>query len=93
MERFNLNKLKEGDVKEQYQVTIRNKLAALEKSEDNGDINRAWGNIRENINNLGQEGLGYCESRHRKPWFDEECSTLVDQRKQAKLQWLQDPVK
>jgi preprotein translocase subunit Sec63 len=25
------------------------------------------------------------------PWFDEGCSKLLDQRKQAKLQWLQDP--
>jgi hypothetical protein len=29
-ERLNAKKLKEGDVKEQYQVTIRNKFAALE---------------------------------------------------------------
>jgi hypothetical protein len=26
-----------------------------------------------------------------KPWLDEECLKLVDRRKQAKLQWLQDP--
>jgi hypothetical protein len=26
-----------------------------------------------------------------KPWFDEGCSKLLDKRKQAKLQWLQDP--
>jgi hypothetical protein len=26
-----------------------------------------------------------------KPWFDEGCSKLLDQRKQAKVQWLQDP--
>jgi hypothetical protein len=26
-----------------------------------------------------------------KPWFEEACSKLADQRKQAKLQWLQDP--
>jgi hypothetical protein len=25
------------------------------------------------------------------PWFDEGCSKLLVQRKQAKLQWLQDP--
>jgi hypothetical protein len=25
------------------------------------------------------------------PWFDKGCSKLSDQRKQAKLQWLQDP--
>jgi hypothetical protein len=29
MERFNLKKLNEWDVREQYQVTIRNKLAAM----------------------------------------------------------------
>jgi hypothetical protein len=28
---------------------------------------------------------------YNKPWFDEECSKVVDRRKQAKLQWLQDP--
>jgi hypothetical protein len=29
--------------------------------------------------------------KKHKPWFDEGCSKLLDQRKQAKLQWLQDP--
>jgi DNA repair ATPase RecN len=91
MERFNVKKLNKGDVKEKYQVTITNKFAALKNFEDSGDINRAWDNIRENIKILAQESLGYCESKHRKPWFDEECSELVDQSKQAKLQWLQDP--
>jgi hypothetical protein len=26
-----------------------------------------------------------------KPWFYEGCSELIDQKKQAKLQWLPDP--
>jgi hypothetical protein len=29
--------------------------------------------------------------KKHKPWFDEALSKFVDQRKQAKLQWLQDP--
>jgi hypothetical protein len=29
--------------------------------------------------------------KKHKPWFDEGCSTLLDQKKQAKLQCLQDP--
>jgi hypothetical protein len=91
MERFSVNNFKEGDVEEQYQVTIRNKFAALENLEDSGDVNRAWDNVRENIKLLAQESLGYCDSKHHKLWFDVECSKLVDQRKQAKLQWLQDP--
>jgi ribosomal protein L19E len=40
-ERFNGKKLHERDVKEQYQVTIRNTFAALENLEDSGDINKA----------------------------------------------------
>jgi hypothetical protein len=55
-----------------------------------GDINSAWNNIRKNIKILEKESLRYCESNVRKPWSDEECSKLVDRRKQAKLQWLQD---
>jgi hypothetical protein len=46
-ERFNVKKLNEGEVKEQRQVTIRNKSAALENLEDSGAINGAWDNIRE----------------------------------------------
>jgi hypothetical protein len=91
MDSFNLKKVNEGDIKEQYQVTIRKKLVALENLQHNWDINRAWDDIRENIKISTQETLGYCESKHHKLWFDEECSKLVDQRKQAKLQWLQDP--
>jgi hypothetical protein len=90
-ERFNVKKLDEVDVKEQYQVTIRNNFAALENLEDSGNINRAWDNIRENIKISAQESLGFCESKHRKPLFYEGCSKLFDRRKQAKLQWLQDP--
>jgi hypothetical protein len=31
--------------------------------------------------------------KKHKPWFHEACTKLVDDRKQAKLQWLQDPSK
>jgi hypothetical protein len=56
----------------------------LENLEDSGDINRAWDSIRKNIKISVQETLGYCELKHCKLWFDEECSKLAEQRKQAK---------
>ena len=31
------------------------------------------------------------EMKQHKPWFDEECLGILDQRKQAKMQWIQDP--
>jgi hypothetical protein len=55
------------------------------------DITRTWGNIRENIKIAPKERLGYYELKKHKPWCDKECSELLYQRKQAKLQWLQDP--
>jgi hypothetical protein len=29
--------------------------------------------------------------KQNKPWFDEECLGFLDQRKQAKMQWIQGP--
>jgi hypothetical protein len=37
------------------------------------------------------ESVGYYELGKHKPWFDEEYSKLLDQRKQDKLKWLQNP--
>jgi hypothetical protein len=45
--------------------------------------------IRESIKISVKDSLGYYELKQYKPWFDEGCSKLLDQRKQAKLQWLQ----
>jgi hypothetical protein len=55
------------------------------------EINSAWETIGDNINISAKENLRYFELKKHKPWFDEGCSKLLDQRKQAKLQWLQDP--
>jgi len=52
------------------------------------DINSAWESIRENIKTSVKENLGYHRLKHNKPWFHDECSKLIDQWKQAKLQWL-----
>jgi hypothetical protein len=52
------------------------------------EINSAWDMIRENIKISAIESLDYYELRKHKPWFDKECSKLLDQRKQVKLQWL-----
>ncbi|PNF19370.1 hypothetical protein B7P43_G06343, partial [Cryptotermes secundus] len=91
MERFNLKKLNEVEGKEQYHVEISNRFAALESLETDVDINKTWETIGENIKMSAKESLGYYEPKKHKPWFDEGCSKLLDQRKQAKLQWLQDP--
>jgi hypothetical protein len=54
VEIFNQKQLNEEEVKEQYQVKIRNK-SALEHLDNNGDINRACDTITEYIKILARE--------------------------------------
>jgi len=63
----------------------------LENLSDSGDINRSWDIIKENIKTSATVGLGLYELEHHKAWFDVECSLYLDQKRQAKMQWLQDP--
>jgi hypothetical protein len=63
----------------------------LENLDVEMDVNKAWKTIIENIKVSAKESLHYYELKKHKPWFVEGCSELLDQRKQAKLPWLQDP--
>jgi hypothetical protein len=52
-------------------------------------VNRAWENIKDNTKTSAKESLGTHELKQHKPWFDEERLGILDQRKQAKIQWIQ----
>jgi hypothetical protein len=92
MERFNLKKLNEIDGKEQYSVEISDVFTVWAKESDM-DINSAWETVRDNIKISAKESGGYYELKKYKPWFGKVCSELLDERKEAKLQWLQDASK
>jgi len=50
----------------------------------------AWENIKDHIKTSAKGRLGLHELKQHIPWFDEDCSGFIDQRKQAKMQWLHD---
>jgi hypothetical protein len=52
---FTLRKLNEPEVREQYQIEITNRFAALENLNDNKDMNRTWENIKQNIQTSAKE--------------------------------------
>jgi hypothetical protein len=91
MEMFNLKRLNGVESKEQCHIEVSESFVAFKSLEAQVDINCAWTTIRENINISAKDTLGYYEWKKHNPWLDEGCSGLLDQRKQAKLQWLQDP--
>jgi hypothetical protein len=51
----------------------------------------AWESIKESIKISAKESLGLYERKQHTPWFDEECSKFLDEKKQAKIQWLHNP--
>ena len=67
VERFNLRKLNEVDVRKQYQIEISNKFAALGNLNDNKDINTALENIKENIKTSTTKSLDMNEMKLHKP--------------------------
>ena len=89
-EKLNLRQLNGLQVRKQYQIGITNRFAVLGKLNDDKDINRAWKNIKENIKTSAKGRLSLHELKQHKPWFDEECSHFLDQRKKTKKQWVQD---
>jgi len=63
----------------------------MENLNDSKDVNRAWEDIKEYIKTSAKESLGLYKLKKHKPLFDEECSLILDQRNQDKMQGLQDP--
>jgi len=86
-----LRKLNEPEVREQYQIEVKNRFAALENSDDDEDVNRNWENIKENIQTSAKESPHLDEFKQDKPWFDKECLGFLDHRKRAKMQFVKDP--
>jgi len=48
-----------------YQIEISNRFASLENLSDSKDINKAWENIKENIETTAKESLGSQAKLHR----------------------------
>jgi len=71
-QRFKLRKLNEPEVREQYQIEITNRFAALENLNDDKDVDRTSENIKENIQTSVNESLGLHELKQNKPWFHED---------------------
>jgi len=90
-QRFNLRKLNEPEVREQYLIEITNRFAALENVNDEEEVNRTWDHIKGNIKSSAEESLGLHELNQNKHWFVKECLGFLNRRKRAKLQWIQDP--
>jgi hypothetical protein len=67
LQRFDLKRLDEVQVKAKYQVEISHRFAAIESLDETFKINNAWESIRENIKTSAKVNLGYQKLKRIKP--------------------------
>jgi flagellin-specific chaperone FliS len=67
VEKFNLRKLSEVEVRELYQIKISNRFAGLDNLSDSEDINRAWENIKQSNKITAKGNPGLHEQKQHKP--------------------------
>jgi hypothetical protein len=58
LQRCDLKKLNDVEVKEKYQLEMSNRFAALENLVEGSDIKNAWERVREIIKTSTKENLG-----------------------------------
>jgi hypothetical protein len=88
VERFSLNNLS-WKLRNRIRLNSEKGLQLWELKNLSEDINRVWETIQNNVKISAKWSLGRYEEKQQKPWYDEKCSQFLDQRKQAKMQWLQ----
>jgi hypothetical protein len=88
LERINLKKLSELEVRKQYQIDTSNSFTALWNLNDIESITRPCKIVEENIRFPSKESVGLHEQKQQDPWFDEQSSQCLIHRKTL---WLHDP--
>jgi hypothetical protein len=78
MQRFDLKKQNNAEVKKQYQVKISNSFAVSENMDV--DIKGLGKILRENIKISAKESPDHYNLKQHKPWIVKECSKLLDRR-------------
>jgi len=74
--------------KSENSIKLKSQIG-LENLVEDVNISKDWECIRENIKAPATESVAYYKLKQYKPQFEDECSKLLGERKQAKLQWLQ----
>jgi hypothetical protein len=87
VQRFYVKKLSEMEVRRQFQIELSDKFVALQNLRHSEDINKARENIKGNITISAKKPVGLSERKQHV----QKCSQFLSQRKQAKIQWLQNP--
>jgi hypothetical protein len=78
--RWDINKLKNKDVKKDYQSHVKGKLKVNERKQD---VNEEWINIKNAILETAKEEIGEQSRGRNQNWYDEECQKATKEKNDA----------
>ncbi|XP_046399915.1 craniofacial development protein 2-like [Ischnura elegans] len=89
-QKFDLKKLDNPNIRKEFMIKLSNRFQALEKEEEDS-IEGKWKVIRDSIQEIGKEVVGFQNNRkNKKTWFNEDCRQMIEERKKAKAGLLTD---
>lgn len=92
LKRYDVFKLKEADVRSNYEIEIGGRFGPL-VDDENTDVENLWEGIKSAYSETSTKLLGNRKSQPQDPWISEEVLQLSDQRKRVKQEKLSDPTK
>ena len=79
-----IEKLQNEDTRAEYQLELTNRFAALQDE-------ASWDDVKHVVLSTAGDVLGHLDGRGRRnPWFDEDCENICEERKEKRIQWLED---
>lgn len=84
LEKWDVEKLQNEDIKQQYVAKLEEKIIAGMGSEQH-NVNDTWNRIRQNVESAATEIVGKRTVRKRNNWFDNECQEALDAKNAARL--------
>ena len=92
--RFNVDKLKTQDIRNEFQIKIQNRFSTLDILEENEEeiaVEEEWREIQSTIKEVAEEVLGFEERINSTDWYDAECRSVCSERKEMRILYLQNP--
>ncbi len=80
---FAVEKLKAPDIKQRFQLELRNRFQILQNTEG-AQLEHQWTNIKDTMAAVANDVLGRRRGTQRERWIQERSWELIDERKRAK---------
>ena len=93
MKKYDISKLKDVNIKNQFQISLRNRFAALQDNQGEEDANNdesestvegKWKSIITVYQETAEEVIGY-KKKKSKPWISKETWDKIEERKKIKV--------